>query len=185
VKIDNRQQMLAIVAIAAVALLLGDKLIVTPLTKSWKARSTRIADLKKSIDRGKQMIEREQNLRSRWESMVTNTLPSTVSAAENQVLKAFDRWSDASRVTITGIKPQWKRTDEDYLTLECRADASGTIQSLTRFLYEVEQDPLALKVEAIEITARDNDGQQLALGLQVSGLLLNEANANSNSNSRR
>jgi hypothetical protein len=29
-----------------------------------------------------------------------------------------------------------------------------------------------LKVDALEITTRDNDGRQLAVGLQVSGLLL-------------
>jgi hypothetical protein len=38
----------------------------------------------------------------------------------------------------------------------------------------VEKDPLALKVETIEITSRDDNGQQLALALQVSGLLLNQ-----------
>jgi hypothetical protein len=31
---------------------------------------------------------------------------------------------------------------------------------------------MALKLESIEISSRDNDGQQLALGLQVSGLVL-------------
>jgi hypothetical protein len=44
---------------------------------------------------------------------------------------------------------------------------------LTRFLYEVERDPLAVRVEAVELAARDNDASQLTLGLQVSGLLLN------------
>jgi hypothetical protein len=29
----------------------------------------------------------------------------------------------------------------------------------------VEKDPLALRVEAVEIAARDNDGQQLSVGL--------------------
>ena len=47
------------------------------------------------------------------------------------------------------------------------------MSALTRFLYEVEKDPLALRVESVEITSRDNDGQQLSLALQVSGLLLN------------
>jgi phosphoribosyl-AMP cyclohydrolase len=59
------------------------------------------------------------------------------------------------------------------MTLECRADASGNIQALTRFLYDVEQDPMAFKVEIVEITSHDNNGQQLSLALQVSGLLLN------------
>jgi hypothetical protein len=59
------------------------------------------------------------------------------------------------------------------MTLECRADTFGNLASLTRFLYEIEKDPLALKVDAIEIAARDNEGQQLTLGVQISGLLLN------------
>jgi hypothetical protein len=59
------------------------------------------------------------------------------------------------------------------MTLECRADAFGSIQAVSRFLYEVERDPLALKVEVVEIMPRDTAGQQLTLGLQVSGLVLN------------
>ena len=61
------------------------------------------------------------------------------------------------------------------MTYECRADAFGSLPSITRFLYEIEKDPLALKIESVEINARDNTGQQLSLGLQVSGLRLNSA----------
>ena len=93
--------------------------------------------------------------------------------AENEVLKAFDRWSQESRISVSSIKPQWKRTSDDFMTLECRADAFGSVSAITRFLYEVEKDPLALKVEAVEISARDNTGQQLSLGVQLSGLMLN------------
>ena len=107
--------------------------------------------------------------------MSTNTLPSNLSLAEGQVLQAFERWSQDSRISISSIKPQWKRAGDDYMTLECRADAFGSIQALTRFLYYVEEDPLALKVEALEITSRDNDGQQLSLALQVSGVVLGAA----------
>jgi hypothetical protein len=32
---------------------------------------------------------------------------------------------------------------------------------------------MALKVDAVEIASRDNNGQQMTLGLLVSGLLLN------------
>jgi len=56
--------------------------------------------------------------------------------------------------------------------LECRADGFGSIEAVSRFLYEIEKDNLPLRVESVEITARDNNGQQLALALQVSGLLL-------------
>ena len=90
------------------------------------------------------------------------------------MLKSFDRWSQDSRISITSIKPQWKGNTDDYVTLECRVDAYGSLSTLARFLYDIEKDPLALKVDSVEITSRTDDGQQLALGLQVSGLLLGQ-----------
>ena len=172
-KIESRQRALLFFAAAGVALLLGDRLVLAPLITGWKERSTRIAELRKSITQGTVVLQREDRIRSRWAQMRSHTLPEDVSEAENEVLKAFERWSEDSRISISSIKPQWKRTGEDYVTLECRADAFGNIQTLARFLHNVEKDPLALKVESVEITSRDDSGQQLALALQVSGLLLN------------
>jgi len=172
-KIENRQRLLAILAAVGVGLLVADRLIITPLASGWKDRTDRILELKKSIAKGTLVLQRENRIRERWDSMRTNTLPENVSEAENEVLRAFERWSEDSRISISSIKPQWKRVGDDYMTLECRADAAGSIQALSRFLFNVEKDPLALKVEAVEITSRDDTGRQLSLALQVSGLLLN------------
>ena len=170
--INGRQQILALVAVAAIALFLGDRLIISPLTKAWKDRSQRITSLQKSIAQGELLLERDNRIREQWSGMRTNTLPENLSAAENEVLKAFNRWSEESRISVSAIKPQWRRSAEDHMLLECRADTFGSMEALSRFLYEIEKDPLALRVEAIEISARDNNGQQLAMAVQVSGLLL-------------
>jgi hypothetical protein len=172
VAIKNRQQLLAILALTGLALLLGDSFVVKPLTKSWKERSARITDLRKKITQGKLVIDREESIHSRWNHMQTNTLPENVSAAETQVLRAFDRWSRDSRISISSLKPQWKRAGEDFTTLEYRCDAFGSMQAVLRFLHTIEKDPMALRIESVEITSRDNNGDQLALALQVSGLLL-------------
>jgi len=168
----NRQQVLTVVVIAVASIWIGDRFVRAPLMGSWSQRSTRIAELRKSVNDGAMLLQREQTIRNSWDHMRTNMLPINASEAENEILRAFERWSQDSRISITSIKPQWKRLEDDYVTLECRADASGSIQALTRFLYSVEQDPLALKVESLEITSRDNDGQQLSLALQVSGVIL-------------
>jgi len=170
--LSKRQQLFGVVAVAAVALLAGDRLVFTPLARSLKARSERIAELKKSVAQGTLLLDREQSIRERWGNMRTNTLTGEASVAENQVLKAFDRWAQDSRVAINSIKPQWKRGADDYMTLECGVEAFGSLPALTRFLYDVEQDSLALKVSAVQITTRDDNGAQLTLGLQVNGLLL-------------
>lgn len=175
--LQNRQQLLLILAISTLALLAGDRLVLGPLLGFWKDRSADLAQLRKDVNEGAVLVDRETVLRKRWEQMQTHTFTNEASGAENEMLKAFDRWSRDSHISVTSIKPQWRRADEDYLTLDCRVDASGGLDGLTRFLYEIEKDPLALKVDIIEITSRDEHGSQLSLGLQVSGLLLSQAAA--------
>jgi Tfp pilus assembly protein PilO len=171
-KIENRQQLLVIVTAIAVALLFADRFVFTPLGHEWSARSDRIAALHKQIDDGDLLIRREDSLRERWDQLQTNTLPVNASVAGQTMLNAVDRWSQDSRTTILSITPQWKQDADDYMTLDCRVEASGTLSTLSRFLYEIEKDPMALRLESVELSARDNDGQQLALGLQLSGLIL-------------
>ena len=170
--IKNRQTFLAILAGAAALVFIGDRLILSPLCASWKEREARIAELAKSVSQGQQMLDRRKTISDRWSDMRGRTLPDSTSLAENELFKSFDRWSQASGISILSIKPQWKQTDEDYTLLECRADATGDMQTLSRFLYEVEKRSMALRVEAVEITSHDNNGQNLSVGLQLSGLLL-------------
>lgn len=162
-----------VVGIAALVLL-GDNFVVEPLIASWKARAKAIAELRLKLENGRRMLQRDVALRSRWNSMLANAVPSNQSEAEGQLFKAFDRWERDSGITRISIKPQWKPGDDDsYATLECRADYNGDIDRVKQFLYEVEKDPMGLKVEDVEITSRDDNGQQLSLALQVSGLQLN------------
>ena len=172
-QIKNRQQLLIIGAIVAIALFAGDQLVLSPLIKIWGARATRVAELRKQITQGKMLVLREQSIRSRWEQMSRNALPNNSSAAEQQVYKAIDLWAQNSGVALSAITPQWKHDSDDYMTFECRVDAAGDLGKLSRFLYSVERDPMALKLELVELGARDKDGQQLSLGLQLSGLVLN------------
>jgi hypothetical protein len=171
--LKNRQQLLIVATGVVVALFVLDRLVIGPLTASWKQRSETIVKLRESIKQGRSLVDRETITRGAWNDMRRNTLPGNASQAEQALLEAFDKWSRESRVTVNSIKPQWKRgATEGYSLLECRVDAAGELGTLTKFLYEVEHSEMALRIEAVELSARDNDGKQLALGLSVSGLRL-------------
>lgn len=170
--IKDRQRLLTVVALAALAIFAGDKLLFSPLTRAWKERSTQITALRQQLAEGRQLLQRESALRARWDQMRRQALPANTSQAEQQVLKSVDQWAQDSRITITAITPQWKRGTEGSMTLQCRVDASGNLPTVSRFLYEIERDPLPMKLDSVEISARDTEGQQLSLGLQLSGLVL-------------
>jgi hypothetical protein len=169
--VKSREKWLAIGAAAIVGLLALDRLVLTPMGAVWKDRSTRITHLSREVNNGQLLLQREGGMRARWAEMRRNALSPKQTEAENEVLKAVDRWVQASRISFTSIRPQWRQHD-DYVTLDCRADAFGDINAVARFLYELEKDPLAIKVEEVEITARDNAGRQLSLALRFSGLVL-------------
>ena len=170
---SNRPRLLMILAGSAVALLILDSVVFSPLTKTWGARRVEIARLEKNVTEGRSVIARADRTRAMWTEMQSQALPKDAAKAEQDLITAFDRWGRSSNIELGSIKPQWKRgTTNRFSQLECRVDATGTLASLGRFLFEVEKSTLALRVDSVELTARDESGNKLTLGLLVSGLRL-------------
>ncbi|MGC9326471.1 MAG: type 4a pilus biogenesis protein PilO [Candidatus Hinthialibacter sp.] len=171
---SSRQRLLSIVAIVCFGALIGDKLLFTPLLNIWKDRSERIQELEKNLVKGQLLLDRENDLKRRWQSMKENSLPADKSSAQSQVLKSVDRWATESGITISTFKPNWKDYQENYITLDCRAAAQGNLSNVVRFLYELEKDPIAVKLEQVEISVNDDVGEHLTLSVTFSGLQILE-----------
>lgn len=168
-----RQRLLALAAGAAVALLILDSLAIEPLIGNWQKRSADMALLKKNIAAGRTSIDRQAYIRADWADMQKNSLPKDTTMAEQELLSSFDQWGRASGIEVSSIKPQWKRgSGPAHSLLECRVDAVGSMATVARFLYEMERSPIALKVDALELSARDAQGDKLSLSLVVTGLRL-------------
>ena len=175
-KIQNRQQFLIMLTGAALALLVGVNWIYEPLAGLWSARSQEIKALHVKVNDGNFLKKREADIRSRWDNMQANTLPANPTLAENQMLSAFNNWSRSSGAEIASVTPQWKDDSTNYLTLNCRVEATGTLGALSQFIYQIEKGSMALKPDSVELSAHDPTGQTLTLGLQVSGLALLQPN---------
>ena len=173
VQIKDRQRLLITVAVCAVALFAADELVRAPLMKAWNSRAERINTLRNKVARGKMLVQRERAIRNHWTEWQHKALTNNTSAAEQQIYRAIDAWAQDTGVIVNAITPQWKHDSDDYITFDCRVDAAGDINRLSRFLYRAEREPMALRIESVELAARDKEGQQLSLGLQLNGLVLN------------
>ncbi len=171
-KIENRQQFLVMLTIAAAALFVGVNFILTPLGGWWSSRQAQIKELRTKVGEGQQLIKREKFVGSRWSDMQKNSLPADTSLAEQQLLKAVDDWSHSSGVEVTSLMPQWKSDSTNYLTLTCRVETSGDLGTLSRFLYDLEQGPMALRLDSVELAAKDKDGLQMTMSTEINGLAL-------------
>jgi len=170
---QNRQRLLIILVGVGLLLLILDHLVFTPLSDTWDAHSAEIVRLRNSVATGRSEIARAAQTQRVWAEMQAGALAKDPAQSEQDLISAFDTWGRASNIELGSIKPQWKSGATDrYSVLECRVDATGTIATLSRFLYEMEKSPLALRVDSVELSARDDNGQKLGLAVVVSGLRL-------------
>ena len=175
--IQNRQKPLVIVAAVALALLVGDSVIRKPLVESWKSRRDRIVKLRHDVDMDTRLLNQRTSITARWNKMQTNALPADKSEAESKVLNALETWTRESDIRIDRRQPQW-REEEDSTIFELSIDATGGIVSIRNFLFAMERDlpKLALRIEQLDVSRRDNNGQQIALAMQLTGLVLGAPN---------
>lgn len=167
---QKRQRLLLIIVGIAVGLLILDSVVFTPLTKMWQAHAAEITKLKQDVARGRGVVANGPRAEQRWRTMQSTALPPDPAQAEQAMISAFDKWGRDNNIELGSIKPQWKKGTNKYSTLECRVDATGSLASLTRFMFELEKSPLALRVDSVELTTRDDGGNRITLGLIVSGL---------------
>lgn len=171
-KPKNREQFLMLLTIAVIVLFVVVNFVLTPLAGWWSARQKQIHELQAKVRDGNSLVKREETIRSHWSEMQSNALPADTSAAEQQFLKTLDGWSRDAGTELTSIIPQWKSDSTNYLTLACRVEAAGDMGSLSRLLYDVEKGPVAVKLDSLELSARDATGQQMTVALEINGLAL-------------
>ena len=176
-KIENRQKFLVMLTIAAAALYVGVNFILTPLYGWWSDRQTQIHVFRAKVTEGNQLIKRETSTRNLWSQMQSNSLSADTASAEHEILSALTGWSRDSSTEITSIMPQWKNEGTNFMTIACRVESAGDLGALSKFIYDIEQGPLALRLDSVELSSHDNNGQQMTLGLEINGLaLLNNNN---------
>lgn len=172
-QIKDRQKFLTILTLVAVGLLVVDKIVSPPLEKLWHERADRIKTLKEEVKEGDSLKRSSAFYHRRWTQIQASTLTNNTTMAEQQLFTGLNRWSQSSGITIKGVTPNWKQgADVSYKTLECRVEASGSLDRLSRFLYDLEKDPMALRLNSVELASGDNDGTVINAGLQISGLVL-------------
>ena len=167
----NREKLLMTLAAAVFGLLIADKAVVAPLTSSWKERAKKINYLTMDVTKGRQLVARERAIRERWQEMRSRALPASRSDSESAVLNRVDEWSRAARLKPSQILPRWTAED-DHARLNCRLEATGEMEAVMRFIYDLDAELLALRVESFDLSTQDKQGRSLLLDLTLSGLEL-------------
>jgi Tfp pilus assembly protein PilO len=144
---NKREKLLILAAALCVVILLGDKFIISPMLNLWKTRAARIAALEESLNKGTVLTDREETLTQRWQE---------------------------SGLNVTSLRPRWIDEGQEARKLEFSLSATGSMESVVRFLYELERDPLAIRLEDVELATHDEQGREITLSARFTGLIVSE-----------
>ena len=172
---NKREKLLLTVALVVVAILVGDRLVFTPLINSWQTRGAEIVELKGKVDNGNKLLPRYQSNIEKWQTYFRGNLNSTNSIAEDEILRAIENWTGDSGILLTSIKPQWQNHDDRYRTYDVRLVAEGTMREAVEFVHAIESDELPLKIEQLELASREKTGKLISVSVHFTGLQLGEA----------
>ena len=178
----NRQSKLLILALLFLGAYLGDRLIVTPQLAAWDERAGRITNIERDLDKGRALLDRREQLEERWNEIKSRALPANQSRAENLVFDSIDDWARDAGLDAVSIKPRPVNIefedvtsageDEEYPGLEFNAAWNGSLDDIAYFIWLMETDPLALRIDEIEITPRDQSMSNITVNIRFDGLMI-------------
>ena len=106
--------------------------------------------------------------------MIKESQTLDLSAVEYDLLNSVNNWAGSSRLTVTSLRPRWITEEEGCKKLEIRVSSTGTMESIARFLYELEVDAQPLKVEDLELSTKDDKSTTLNCDVRLTRLVLEE-----------
>ena len=139
--IKNREQFLMVLTAIAFAILLGNWIVFEPLSKLWKARSDAITQLREQVKNGRMMVRRRVPsaiVGARCRSTRCRAPPRRRNCECPRHLTAGPR----PAASILTASPHSGRMTRLIIRRSIVAwTPSGNLQTLTRFLYQIESDP--------------------------------------------
>ncbi len=170
--LSKRERYIALVALTAVALLVGDRYIVTPVLNLRAQIDTGTRSMSGQMERAESLFSRRTMLGRKWNEMIAGGLKADPGEAESRVLHAMRDWADEAGLTLWSIKPERLEQDQDLQEIAFQASGTGSMSAVSRFLWHIETTKLPLRVEQLQVGARKEGTDALSLQLRVSTLYL-------------
>jgi hypothetical protein len=92
--------------------------------------------------------------------------------AESKIARALDEWSKETMLTLNSVKPERVASDKGLKEMTFVVAGMGTLESVSRFLWQIETTPIPIKVMDMQVGSTNETGQNMSMQLRLSALCL-------------
>ena len=95
-----------------------------------------------------------------------------LNADENRILDALREWSGAAKMALSSIRPERISSDRGLQEMIFTVAGRGSLDSVARFLWQVETAALPVKIKDMQLGSSSEAGDSMSLQLHLSALYL-------------
>lgn len=168
--LSKREKFVAIALGGALAVLVLDRLVYTPLNDWGDQLATDQAELQQNEDQQQTLFQRQHNLRKVWAELNSGGLKSDASEAEAQVEHELSQWAQESGVALTSLHPEPRSPKNGFLQINFLATGTGTLAGASKLMYRIETAKIPLRLEDVQLASRKEGNDDLTITLKLSTL---------------
>lgn len=168
--LSKRERTILITTLSVVGLLLADRVVISPVLAYRAALVTEVDTLNDDLAQDTRLIRNGKRMQKRWKEMMEIGLPQSASEAESRTLEAINKWAGQAKLSLVSVKPEYRRSEETLVPVVFRVSANGSMNAISRFVYEVETANIPVCVDNLQISGNDKKKDELSLQMGVSAL---------------
>jgi len=169
--LSRRERIAAIITLIVVGALLVDKFALTPALKRLQQVENQKQELLAQINEARNLFERRRLMERKWKTMSSDGLQNDADV-ESRIVRALDKWSQDTRLTLTSVKPERLASDKGLKEITFVVAGRGRLDAVARFLWQVETAELPVKVKDMQLGSTSEAGDSMSLQLRLSALYL-------------
>jgi hypothetical protein len=170
--LSQREKYIAIATGGVLLLFLLYSVVLTPVMDGRGRIQSEKERLETKLAQAQRIFDRRDQLSEQWQGMKSGGLGVDPSDIESRVLNAVEQWSDDCGLPISTLKPDRDRGDGELREIFFNLALAGDMEAVGRFLWEVENCELPIRITEFQLGSRGGDGSDLSLQIKLSALYL-------------
>jgi len=159
------------VLIIAISILYG--FVVEPIYKEYENLNQEISSKRLQLTKNLKLLKEKDIVAEEFKQYGQQL--KTVGSDEEEmasVLSAIENIGKTSGVYLNDVKPQKVKDTDFYKIMLVEVKFQATSQTLAKFIYELQNSPLLLKVSRLQVNYKGGDSSSLEGTIQVSKVSL-------------
>ena len=169
--LSKRERIILIATIACVGLFVAVKFVIDPVQAKRDDMESQRLQLMGDLNEAELLIGNHGRMQKKWDTMLSDGLRSETEA-ESRILSALREWSGAANMALSSIRPERLSSDKGLQEMIFTVAGRGTLESVARFLWQIETAALPVKIKDMQLGSSSEAGDSMSLQLHLSALYL-------------